>query len=394
MTQPKVVIAGAGPAGMMLAYQLVTNGVPVRVLEQHADFEREFRGDLIGPSVLPALDQLGLLPKLIERGQARRDVERCMFVGAKRRVQLPMGRELGALINQPALLGLLHELCSKHKHYEMSFKTTALGAIKDGDRVVALETKGSATRVDGDVFVATNGRNSRLRKDTGIALDLDEKPDNTLWLRFDFSDAQDAIPEQLEVHMFGGGVVVVFFGTTRLRVQIAFSAPGDLGALRKDIPALKKALLPRLPERMRAVVDARLDGDFESQLLSVSIDRLAKWHVPGMMYLGDAAHTMGPAGAQGLNLAIRDAIVAANHFLDAIKAGAPIDEKVFAAIEAERRPEIEQSQAGQLRAYGAVQKPLVAQHIMFTMLGAVMKLKKFDFPAPPSVELKYAVPAR
>src|SRR5688500_1127438 len=187
MTQPKVVIAGAGPAGMMLAYQLVTNGVPVRVLEQHADFEREFRGDLIGPSVLPALDRLGLLPKLIERGQARRDVERCMFVGAKRRVQLPIGRELGALINQPAFLGLLHELCGKHPHYEMSFKTTALGAIKEGDRVVALETKGSTPRVDGDVFVATNGRNSRLRKDMGIALDLDEKPDNTLWLRFDFS---------------------------------------------------------------------------------------------------------------------------------------------------------------------------------------------------------------
>ncbi|HEY0133790.1 MAG TPA: FAD-dependent monooxygenase, partial [Nannocystis sp.] len=201
-TKPTVVIAGAGPAGMLLAYQLVSNGVPVRVLEQHADFDREFRGDLIGPSVLPTLERLGLLPILVARGQARAGVERCMFVGARRRVTLPMGKELGALVSQAGLLGLLHELCSRHPHYEMQFGTTALRAIREGERVVAIETRrdGVAGRVDGDVFVACNGRNSRLRKDIGIPLELDVKPDTTLWLRFDFTDAKQALPETLDVH--------------------------------------------------------------------------------------------------------------------------------------------------------------------------------------------------
>src|SRR5262245_12495191 len=110
--KPQVVIAGAGPAGMMLAYLLASNDVPVRVLERHADFEREFRGELIGPSVLPVLEQLGILPILVERGLARTGTERRMFAGRTRRVTLPSGNEPGALVSQPGLLGLLHELCS------------------------------------------------------------------------------------------------------------------------------------------------------------------------------------------------------------------------------------------------------------------------------------------
>ncbi len=397
--KPRIVIVGAGPAGMMLAYQLVTNSVPVCVLEQHPDFDREFRGDLVGPSVLPTLEQLGLLKLLIDRGQARPDVERCMYVGARRKVTLPMGKELGALISQPGLLALLHERCGQHPHYEMRFGTTALRAVLDGDRVASLETRrdGKEERITADAFVACSGRNSRLRKDTGIHLELDAKPDNTLWLRFDLSDQPEVLPGTLDVHMFGGGVVVVSYATTRSRLQIAYSAPGDVGALRKDVPALRAALLPCLPPQLRAAVDARLDQPFESQVLRVAIDRLARWSVPGLLFLGDAAHTMGPAGAMGLNLAIRDSVVAANHMLDAVASGAAIDDAVFARIEAERRPEIIAAQAGQLRAYGMVQKPLFVQHLMFTMLGALMRaklmrVKKFAMPPAPEVEARYAVP--
>lgn len=391
---PRVVIVGAGPAGMMLAYQLVSHGVPVCVLEQHSDFEREFRGDLVGPSVLPTLELLGLLPMLVARGHARMNVERCMFVGHRRRVVLPVGKELGALISQPGLLALLHEQCSRHPHYALHLGTTALRAVRDGGRVVALETRKDSRegRFDADVTVVCSGRNSRLRKDTNIPLELDARPDNTLWLRFDLADAPELLPESLEVHMFGGGVVVVHYATTRSRLQIAYSAPGDVGALRRDLPALRAALLPRLPESLRAAVEARLARPFESQVLRVSIDRLARWSVPGMLFLGDAAHTMGPAGAQGLNLALRDSIVAANHMLDALAAGAPIDELVFARIEAERRPEIVAAQAGQLRAYGMVHKPRLVQHLMFTLLGAVMRVKQFTLPAAAVVEARYVVP--
>jgi 2-polyprenyl-6-methoxyphenol hydroxylase-like FAD-dependent oxidoreductase len=369
--------------------------VRVRVLERHSDFEREFRGELIGPSVLPVLEKLGLMSILVERGLARAGVERRMFVGATRRVTLPSGNELGALISQPGLLALLHELCSRHPTYRMDFGTSAVRAVREGERVVALEARkgGADERIDGDVFVVCTGRNSKLRTDLGIPLDLHEKPGDTLWLRFDLSDAKDALPEGVDVHMFGAGVVVVLFATTRSRLQIAYSAPGDVGALRKDIPALKAALLPRLQEPLRGIVASKLDEGVESQILRVAIDRMSRWHVPGLLLLGDAAHTMGPAAAQGLNLAIRDSIVAANHFLDAIEAGKAIDSSVFAAIEAERRPEIEASQALQLRAYRGVDKPLFVQHLMFSMLGLVMRMKKFPPPPTPTVEPRHPVSA-
>jgi 2-polyprenyl-6-methoxyphenol hydroxylase-like FAD-dependent oxidoreductase len=387
-TTPQVVIAGAGPAGMILAYQLVTGGVPVRVLERHLDFDREFRGELIGPSVLPILEGLGLLSPLVERGLARTGVERRMIVGPSRRVTLPSGNELGALISQPALLALLHERCSQHPGYRIDFGSTALRAIREGERVVALETRrdGKDERVDGDVFVACNGRNSKLRKDLRVRLELDEKPGDTLWLRLDLSDAKDALPSGVDVHMFGSGIVVVLFAVSGSRLQIAFSAPGDIGALRKNLPALRAALLPCLSPRLREIVAARLDEQTESQVLRVSIDRLAQWHVPGLLLLGDAAHTMGPAAASGLNLAIRDSVVAANHFLDAVSSGKTIDADVFAAIEAERRPEIETAQALQLRAYGMVGKPLLVQHLMFTILALVMRLKKFPPPVVADVQ--------
>jgi 2-polyprenyl-6-methoxyphenol hydroxylase-like FAD-dependent oxidoreductase len=122
----------------------------------------------------------------------------------------------------------------------------------------------------------------------------------------------------------------------------------------------------------------------------VSIDRLKRWSAPGMLFLGDAAHTMGPAAAQGLNLAIRDAIVAADAL---IEAGDTIDEAVLARIEAARRPEIEAAQAGQLRAYKMVGKPLLVQHMMFSILALVMRIKKFERPAAEVIVPRHMLPA-
>jgi 2-polyprenyl-6-methoxyphenol hydroxylase-like FAD-dependent oxidoreductase len=393
---PHVVIVGGGPAGMVLAYQLVTNGISVRVLEQHPDFEREFRGELLGPSVLPALDELGVLPILIERGLARTGVERRMFVGAKRRVTLPGGSELGAMISQPGMLALLHELSSQHPHYQMDFRASGHRAILEGERVVAIEARreGREERVEGDLFVVCSGRNSALRRDLGGDLELAEKPDNTLWIRVDLSDAPEMLPSGVDVHMFGEGVVLVLFATAgRPHLQIAYSAPGDLGKLRKDVPALHATVLPLLPEPLRAHVAGKLDKATKTQLLKVSIDRLKRWHVPGLLFLGDAAHTMSPAGAQGLNLAIRDSIVAANEIIGALKEKGAIDVEVLARIEAARRPEIEAAQAGQLRAHGMVHKPLFVQHLMFSILKLVMRVKKFTLPASDPVAPRFAVRA-
>jgi 2-polyprenyl-6-methoxyphenol hydroxylase-like FAD-dependent oxidoreductase len=138
--------------------------------------------------------------------------------------------------------------------------------------------------------------------------------------------------------------------------------------VRKDITALKALLLPKLPSALRSRVDAKLDADTESQTFKVAVDRLPVWHAPGILFLGDAAHTMSPSGAVGLNLAMIDAFCAADHFLAAIEEGRAIDASVLQAIQDARLPPIVAAQEGQLRAHGMVMKPRAVLHVMMTML--------------------------
>jgi 2-polyprenyl-6-methoxyphenol hydroxylase-like FAD-dependent oxidoreductase len=363
---------------MMLAWQLVTNGVPVRVLERNPDFHREFRGELIQARVVEALEKLGLLPQLAERGLARLNIERRMFVGLDRQVTLPTGPERGALISQPGMLGLLHELCSRHPHYRLDFGTTVLDAVREGEKVVAVKTrsKGTEGTVPGSFFVDCSGRSSVLRKAVNAPVEQIASEAGVLWLKFDFSDAPEALPQGVDVHIFGHGLVVVHFATTGGHLQIAYSSPEDLAALRKDVAELKRKLLPRLPEALRPHIERKLTADTESQIFRVGLDRLRSWHAPGVLFLGDAAHTMSPSGAQGLNLALRDSFTAAEHLLRAVRAGKELDASVLQPIENERRPEVITVQAGQLRAHRMCEKPLFVNRLAFSMLGLVMAFKK------------------
>src|SRR5688572_11683962 len=139
--RPEVVIVGAGPAGMMLAYQLASNGIDVRVLERHPDFKREFRGELLQRSVIDQLEKAGLLRLLLDCGLVLPDIERRMFVGLTRRVAVPGPVEVGAIVSQPGFLGLLHELCGAHPNYRLDFGTNVLGTVLRDGRVVAVKTR-------------------------------------------------------------------------------------------------------------------------------------------------------------------------------------------------------------------------------------------------------------
>ncbi len=391
----QVVVVGAGPAGMLLAYQLVSSGVKVCVLERHPDFRREFRGELLQRSVVEQLERAGIFAKLVERGLALPDVERQMFVGHRRRVRTPGLVEVGAIVSQPGFLELLHELCSTYPHYRLELGTTALAAIRDGERVVALETRrsGALGRVDGDLFVVCNGRNSALRKSCMLETQTFASTADALWLRFDFSDAAASLPSTVEVHMFGRGTVTVLQPSSAQRLHIAFSAPGDLAALKKDLPALRARLLPTLSGEVRRLVDEKLDARTETQVLKILVDRVKSWHAPGILFLGDAAHTMSPSGGQGLNVAIRDTFVAANHLVPAITRGEAIDAGVLGRIQDERLPEIDALQAGQTRAAQMVMRPIVVLHLMFTVLALAMLFfgkRMRGSPRPPPIPLHLA----
>jgi 2-polyprenyl-6-methoxyphenol hydroxylase-like FAD-dependent oxidoreductase len=376
MKTPQIVIVGGGPAGMVLAYQLASNGVPVRVLERHPDFQREFRGELLQPSVVDVFERAGIMRLLLERGLALPGIERRMFLGTKRVVRVPGPLERGAIVSQPGMLGLFHELCGRFPHYQLDFGTTVLDAIREDGRVVAMKTRrnGVEGRVDGDLFIVCNGRNSHLRKSSGLETEQFETTADALWLRFDFSDAPGVLPTTLNVQMFGKGLVVVLQPTTGHRLHIAYSEPGDLHALRKDLPELRRRLLPSVPEALRPHLERKLTEDTEWQVLKIIVDRVRRWHAPGVLFLGDAAHTMSPSGGQGLNLAIRDTFVAANHLVEALREGRALDEALFQRIQDERQPEIDAIQAGQTRAGQMVLKPRPVLHVMFTLLGVAMAL--------------------
>src|SRR5262245_30037348 len=399
-SHPQIVIAGAGPAGMVLAYQLASNGVAVRVLERHRDFKREFRGELMQRSVVDELAKAGIFRLLLERGLALPNMERRMLIGLRRRVQIPGPVEVGAIISQPGFLGLLHELCSAFPRYRLDFETTALEAIRRDGRVVAMKTRGPQTEgeVEGDLFVVCNGRNSPLRKSCGLETETFPSTADALWLRFDFSDAPGAIPASLNVHMFGKGVVTVLSPSSENRLHIAYSAPGDLSRLRKDLPALRHALLPTLGGEVRRLVDAKLDEHTESQMLKIIVDRVRCWHAPGILFLGDAAHTMSPSGGQGLNVAIRDTFVAANVLIPLLQRGERIDAAALQRIQDERQPEIGVLQKNQTRAAQMVMKPAPVLHIMMSMLGLAMtfmgkKIRAGHGIAPPVPNYLTPVPA-
>jgi 2-polyprenyl-6-methoxyphenol hydroxylase-like FAD-dependent oxidoreductase len=384
----RVVIAGGGPAGMMMAYQLASNGVQVAVLERHPDFDREFRGELLQRPVLERLEDAGLMRLLLERGLALPGIERRMLLGTSRTVRVPGPVERGAIVSQPGMLAVLHQLCIGYPGYAMHFGTTVLDAVQEDGRVVALRTRrgGVEERIDADLFLVCNGRNSHLRKSCGLVTKQYETTADALWLRFDFADAPALLPTTLDVQMFGKGRVVVLQPTTGNRLHIAYSEPGDLRALHQDLPELRRRLLQSLPASLRPHIGRKLDERTAWQALKIIVDRVERWHAPGVLFLGDAAHTMSPAGGQGLNLAIRDTFVAANHILSALEQDRPVDAAVLQEVQDERTPEIDAIQAAQTRAGRMVLKPLPALHVMFSMLAVAMKLfgKRMQSAAPGS----------
>src|SRR5262245_5213221 len=121
---------------MMLAYQLASSSVPVRVLERHPDFQREFRGELVQGSVVEQLEKAGIYPLLLDRGLAIPNMERRMYVGHTRRVEVPGPKEIGAIISQAGFLSLLHELCSRFPGYRLDFSSPVTEAVQENGRVV------------------------------------------------------------------------------------------------------------------------------------------------------------------------------------------------------------------------------------------------------------------
>jgi 2-polyprenyl-6-methoxyphenol hydroxylase-like FAD-dependent oxidoreductase len=361
-----VVIVGAGPAGMMLAHQLASRGLPVRLLERHKSFAREFRGEFVQPSVLSVLEQLALREPL----RARQAVVPIRAV----RMHLdgrPFATNLGAdggpageAVHQPTLLALFDERCRAHPGYRLDLGARVERLVEDGGRVrgVVARLGDGEERIDASLVVVCSGRSSPLRAAVHLEADELERPYDVLWLRFDVSARPELYPDTLDGFL-SEKAFCVLYPTHGKRVQLMWRRSRRHPLDWKSPPeTLRAAVLEDTPPQWHPFVGT-LDADTERAVLRVVCDRLRRWWAPGVLFLGDAAHTMSPIGGQGVSMALRDAIVAANHLVPALRAGA-VDDAVLAAIEAERRSEIERVQAFQKRAGRINDAPAAAQWLM------------------------------
>jgi 2-polyprenyl-6-methoxyphenol hydroxylase-like FAD-dependent oxidoreductase len=369
---------------MMLAYQLASNGVPVRVFERHRDFEREFRGEFAQPSLLEALEQLGILAALRQR-QRVVPIQAVRMHHRGRAFASNVGRDgepAGFAVHQPSLLSLLDEESRRFADYRLDFSAPVTALFQEDGRVrgVVVRVDGREEKIGARLVVVCNGRASALRKEVSLeAVEL-ERPHSLLWLRFDLSQHPQLCPDVLE-GFIGARAFCVLYPTYGHQAQLmwrrASRHPLDFKAATL---ALKPELLADTPTKWHPIFEAAMHAETERQILQVRCDRLRRWWAPGVLFLGDAAHTMSAIGGQGLTVAVRDAIVAANHLVRAHREGAAIDDALSARVEAERLPEVAKMQAFQVRAGRINDAPAPAQWLMAKIVvPLVTKLQRASY---------------
>jgi 2-polyprenyl-6-methoxyphenol hydroxylase-like FAD-dependent oxidoreductase len=306
-------IAGGGPAGMMLGFLLARAGLDVIVLEKHADFLRDFRGDTIHPSTMELFHELGLLDEFLKLPIARTE-KIAMTIGGETipvvdlrrlKVQAPFM----AMAPQWEFLNFVERKARGYRGFHLMMETEATDLIFEGERVVGVR----ATGPDGDIeiaahlTVACDGRHSVLRGKAGLKVKDLGAPLDVFWFRLSHK-APDG--EETGAFVDGGGMLVSLYRNTYWQNAHVISK-GAAETIRADgLPAFRERiakLAPMFADRM----DEITSWD-DVKLLSVRVDKLEQWWREGLLCIGDAAHAMSPMGGVGVNLAVQDAVAAAN----------------------------------------------------------------------------------
>jgi 2-polyprenyl-6-methoxyphenol hydroxylase-like FAD-dependent oxidoreductase len=322
MERVRCCIAGGGPAGMMLGLLLARAGVPVLVLEKHADFLRDFRGDTLHPSTLKVMGELGLADALLKLPHQKVDrfalqfVDTTVAVGALDRLHHPF--PFIALMPQWDFLDFLARQARRYPSFELRLKAEATGLIEDAGRVVGLRaaTAEGPIEIRADLVVAADGRHSTLRAAAGLEVRSLGVPMDVLWFRM---PRRDGDPEAVMGRIARERLVVLIDRGTYWQVAylIRKGSMDDvrsrgLDAFRADVARA----VPFFADRIEAIA-----GWDDVKLLTVTIDRLTRWHRAGLLCIGDAAHAMSPLGGVGINLAIQDAVATANILAEPLRAG-------------------------------------------------------------------------
>ena len=341
-------IAGGGPAGMMLGYLLARAGVDVVVLEKHADFLRDFRGDTVHPSTLEVMGELGLLEEFLQRphteirqasGRVNGTVVPILDM-THLRVRCPFI----ALMPQWDFLNFLAEHAARFPSFALRMRTAADDLIIENGRVAGVRASGpnGAVEIRADLVVAADGRHSVLRQRAGLDVRDFGAPIDVLWMRL---SRHETDPNSILGYFDAGRLFVTLNRGEYWQCALVIPKGGydavrarGLDALRDDIATI----VPFLRERT-----AELRDWDDVKLLTVVVDRLKRWYRDGLLCIGDAAHAMSPMGGVGINLAIQDAVAAANILAAPLRART-VTVRHLAALQRRRTFPIRVTQAGQV----------------------------------------------
>ena len=329
-------IAGGGPAGMMLGFLLGRAGIDVIVLEKHADFLRDFRGDTIHPSTLELMHELGLLDEFLKL--PHQEVSRLSFqVGAELIPMvdfrhLPVRCKFVALMPQWDFLNFLARQGRAYAAFRLLMETEATDLISDNGRVVGLRatTPVGELAIRADLVVGCDGRHSTVRERAGFTVEDVGAPIDVLWFRLSRNNGDT---EETSGHIEAGQMMVMLNRGDYWQCAYVIPKGGIEAVKREGLPAFRERVLALSPFLSDRVGELKSFDDIK--LLTVAIDRLRQWHRPGLLCIGDAAHAMSPVGGVGVNLAVQDAVAAANILAEPLRAGT-VSTKHLAAVQ-ERR---------------------------------------------------------
>lgn len=336
MSEPRTLttqccIAGGGPAGMMLGFLLARAGVQVVVLEKHADFLRDFRGDTVHPSTLMIMDELGLLQDFLKIPHSQltklegRFGQETLRIGDFSGIKGPC--KFIAMMPQWDFLDFIADQGRALPGFTVIMQAEVTDLLRGGDRVtgVTATTPDGPLTVSAPLTVGCDGRRSTVREKSGLPLQEIGAPIDVLWFRLSRDPAKG---RDIFASIQGNKFIVTIDRGDYWQCAYVIAKGGHAALKARGIEAFRRDVAEAVPD-LAAQVAELTDWD-DIKLLSVAVDRLTRWSAPGLLCIGDAAHAMSPVGGVGINLAIQDAVATANLLAEGLRTGTLTDTDVEA----------------------------------------------------------------
>jgi 2-polyprenyl-6-methoxyphenol hydroxylase-like FAD-dependent oxidoreductase len=324
-------IVGGGPAGMMLGYLLGRAGVETLVLEKHADFFRDFRGDTVHPSTLQVMDELGLIEEFLKLPHQQLQKMDGQFGGTSIRIadisRTKAKYPFIAFMPQWDFLNFLREHGRRFASLKVMMNADATDLIWSGDRVVGVtaNTPEGPVEIRADLTIGCDGRHSVVRQCADLEVEEIGAPMDVLWFRAGRHTNED---ESLFARVDTGKMMVTFDRGDYWQCAYVI-AKGQYDAVKaRGLDAFRDDVTGMAPILKSGISDVKTWDDVK--LLTVAINRLKRWTRPGLLCIGDAAHAMSPVGGVGVNLAVQDAVATANLLAAKLVTGCPSEDELDA----------------------------------------------------------------